>query len=280
MHKKHVSITGLSTKNQETIPLLLPERSAEASGVQVFFTTRRGGVSQGSHASLNLAEHVGDDPVRVARNRAMLEAVWSGKVRQVCYLNQVHGATTVVLEGAPGARQPPNADAWATRQTGLLLAIMTADCAPVLFADATARVIGAAHAGWRGGLEGVLESCLQSMCRLGAQPARIIGWIGPCIRRQSYSVDIDFQTAFAKHGDKVALGYKKFFSEQNYTGTLQFDLPGYLQERLLFFGLQRERIHDVELCTYSENDEFFSHRRSTQQGLAPCGRQIGGIFLE
>ncbi|MEO5350011.1 MAG: polyphenol oxidase family protein [Magnetococcus sp. YQC-3] len=148
MQKKCGSMTGLPTKNQETIPLLLPERLAELSGVRFFFTTRRGGVSQGRYASLNLGGHVGDDPAAVACNRSRLESLWEG--RELCYLNQVHGERCVELAGAR-PDSPPDADAWMTRQSGVVLAILTADCVPVLLADGTARVIGAAHAGWRGG---------------------------------------------------------------------------------------------------------------------------------
>ncbi|MEO5364260.1 MAG: peptidoglycan editing factor PgeF [Magnetococcus sp. DMHC-8] len=277
MQKKCDSMTGLPVENQATIPLVRPESAAEVDGVSFFFTTRHGGVSRGEYASLNLGEHVGDDPAAVANNRARVAESWDGRVKRVCYLNQVHGTTTITTDGS--LMTPPDADAWVTRQEGIVLAIMTADCAPVLLADGTARVIGAAHAGWRGGLFGILESCLTAMVRLGAQRERINALIGPCIHPSSYTVNADFQAAFATHSGKIADGYKKFFSKQNSNGRMQFDLPGYLRERLRTTGLSEERIHDVKLCTYSESNDFFSHRRATQQGTAPCGRQIGGIFL-
>ncbi|MBF0460083.1 MAG: peptidoglycan editing factor PgeF [Magnetococcales bacterium] len=278
MQKKCNSMTGPLTENQETIPLIRPERWMAVPGVQFFFTTRRGGVSQGRYASLNLGGHVGDDPGAVACNRARVEAIWAGRIQQVCYLNQVHGTTTVEA-GNWSPSTPPDADAQVTRQPGLVLAILTADCAPVLLADGTARVIGAAHAGWRGGLSGVLESCLEAMLRLGAHRERIHALIGPCIRQSAYVVDETFQAAFITHAEKNALDCKKFFSKQNNAGRLHFDLPGYLQARLKSCGLSEERIHDAELCTYSKNNDFFSHRHATHRGLAPCGRQIGGLFL-
>ncbi len=278
MQKKCDSMTGLPTRNQATIPLIRPESVAEVPGVQFFFTTRRGGVSSGRYESLNLGGHVGDDPSAVANNRARVVALWGGRVRKIVYLNQVHGATTVTLTGDP-PDTPPDADGWVTQQEGIALAILTADCAPVLLADGTARVIGAAHAGWRGGLSGVLESCLDAMLRLGARREQINALIGPCIRQPSYIVGDDFQAIFAAHSDKNAPSHKKFFSKQERDGRLRFDLPGYLRKRLGFYGLPEERIHDVKLCTCSEKNDFFSHRRATQQGLAPCGRQIGGVFL-
>ena len=278
MQKKTTSMTALPTENQEIIPLLLPEKAIEVPGVQFFFTTRRGGGSQGAYASLNLGDHVGDDPRLVARNRARLESLWAGRITKMCYLNQVHGTTTVAAEAGPLA-PPPEADAWVTRHPGIALAILTADCAPVLFADGTARVIGAAHAGWRGGLAGVLESCLDAMLHLGARREQITALVGPSIQHASYAVDEAFQATFARHEDKISPGYKKFFSKQNYAGKLLFDLPGYLRGRLALYGLLKERIHDARQCTYLEKNEFFSHRRSTQQGVAPCGRQVGGVFL-
>lgn len=278
MQKKCCSMAELSTENQETIPLLLPKRWMEQDGVRCFFTTRRGGVSQGAYGRLNLGGHVGDEASAVAHNRARVESLWAGHIRRVCYLNQVHGITAVEqVDETPTT--PPDADAWVTRQPGVVLAILTADCAPVLLADGEARVVGAAHAGWRGGLAGVLESCLDLMVQRGACRERITAIIGPCIRQPAYTVDEDFLTAFRRYDKKNAVDHKKFFSEQNKIGRMRFDLPGYLQERLKHYGLLEERIHDAKLCTYSESNDFFSHRRATQQGTSPCGRQIGGIFL-
>ncbi|MBF0583707.1 MAG: peptidoglycan editing factor PgeF [Magnetococcales bacterium] len=274
-------MTECSSENQVTIPLLLPERLtglADLPGVQLFFTTRRGGVSQGSYDSLNLGGHVGDDAAAVARNRARVAALWGERIDRICYLNQVHGTTTVEQRGEEPVTAV-DADAWVTQQTGMVLAILTADCAPVLLADAEARVIGAAHAGWRGGLAGVLESCLDAMLERGARREHIQAVIGPCIHQTFYTVDEAFLAAFDSQSDKISINHKKFFSKQNNTGRMRFDLPGYLQERLKLYGLLKERIHDVKLCTYSESNDFFSHRRATHQGSSPCGRQMGGIFL-
>ena len=280
MHSKSVySMAEVTRENQETIPLLLPKKAARVPGVQFFFTTRRGGVSQGSYASLNLGQHVGDNPLAVSSNRARVAAALAVEgASAVCYVNQVHGTTTV--EAAFWPMAPPDADALVTRQTGLVLAILTADCAPVLFADVDARVVGAAHAGWRGSVSGVLESCLDAMIRLGANQKRIHALIGPCIQQPSYQVDRDFKKALLTDShNKIAFEARKIFSEQKKVATLLLDLPGYVRGRLEFYGLLRERIYDVSTCTYQKESDFFSHRRATQRGCSPCGRQIGGVFL-
>lgn len=275
------------TKNQATISLIWPKKPTYLSGVRYFFSTRRGGVSQGGYASLNLGGHVADDSQAVAINRQHLlmaakmaaKSCTTGRgVESVCYLNQVHGTTTVE---ASDWSTPPDADAMVTQKPGVVLAILTADCAPVLFVDYEARVIGAAHAGWRGSCAGVLESCLDAMIRLGARRRHIDTMIGPCIRRDSYQVDPPFVEAFQTHsGNKVALAGQNFFSKQKNVDKLLFDLPRYICERLEIYGLLREKIDDVLLCTYQKRDDFFSHRRATQSNQAPCGRQVGGVFLE
>ena len=286
MHsKKYASMDEVAVRNQETIALISPKKAAEMPGARFFFTTRRGGVSQGCYASLNLGEHVGDDPGAVSRNRARVAKALTRSVpgradpgvRSVCYLKQVHGSTTV--EAEPWCT-PPHADALVTRSPGLVLAILTADCAPVLFVDEGARVVGAAHAGWRGSVAGVLESCLDAMIHLGAHRERIHAWIGPCIRQPSYPVDHSFNETFmANPENKFFPECGKFFSKQKKTGNLLFDLPGYIQGRLEFYGLLKERIDDVRLCTFQEENVFFSHRRATQHSQEPCGRQAGYIHL-
>lgn len=270
-------------RNQETI-LLSPKKMPNVPGAQFFFTTRRGGVSQGNYASLNLGEHVGDNPGDVSRNRARVATALTGTARRdaqvtsICYVNQVHGTKTVDANLWP--KSPPDADALVTQQAGLALAILTADCAPVLFADSDAQVVGAAHAGWRGSVSGVLESCLDAMICLGACRERIHALIGPCIRQPSYQVDAAFRKALLTNPhNKIATETQKFFSKQEKIGKLLFDLPGYIQARLRFHGLLEERIHDVSLCTYQKENDLFSHRHATQHGQAPCGRQSGGVFL-
>ena len=283
--KQFVSMAEVTTENQETIPLFLPKNRQKAPGVHFFFTTRQGGVSQGSYASLNLGGHVGDDETTVGQNRARLlsalrTVVEPGKPLPyaLSFVNQVHGATTV--ESQDWSTNPPDADAQVSQRRGIVLTIMTADCAPVLFADSEAQIIGAAHAGWRGALGGVLESCIEAMIQLGARRERIYATIGPCIQQPSYTVNDSFREAFLSDPfNKMHLGYQKFFSKDEKAGTIQFDLPGYILGRLKINGLLKERIDYVSLCTYQNKTDFFSHRRASHAKHTPCGRQVGGLFL-
>ncbi|MBF0096356.1 MAG: peptidoglycan editing factor PgeF [Magnetococcales bacterium] len=278
MQIKSFSMTDSPNGEQVTIPLLTAENGQGWPGIFYFFTTRHGGVSQGAHASLNLGTHVQDDAQAVAINRHRVAQVLGPAVRWISFLDQVHGTHTVHTTAEPWST-PPAADAQVSRTPGVVLAILTADCVPVLFADPQARVIGAAHAGWRGALHGVSEACLDGMRASGASINEIHAIIGPCIHAESYSVEPPFLEEFAHHSDKMRLDYKKFFSKQNNIGKLRFDLPGYLRERLEMYGLSRERIHDAKQCTCSRNNDFFSHRHATQRHIAPCGRQMGGILL-
>ncbi|MBF0182954.1 MAG: peptidoglycan editing factor PgeF [Magnetococcales bacterium] len=265
-------------ETQETIPLLVTENHETLPGIIPFFSTRHGGVSQGNCTSLNLGQQVQDDPQAVAINRQRIVEALGEKIHWSSFLHQVHGTTTVTADAHPWPR-PPEADAQITRQSGVLLAILTADCAPLLFADPQERIIGAAHAGWRGALYGVVESCLNEMVAAGAYVNQIHAFLGPCIHAASYEVDPPFYNTFAAQAEKMRTDYKKFFSKQNNIGKLRFDLPGYLRERLETYGLSKERIHDAKQCTYSRNSDFFSHRYATQRNTAPCGRQMGGILL-
>ncbi|NGZ25700.1 MAG: peptidoglycan editing factor PgeF [Magnetococcales bacterium] len=244
-------------------------------GIGWFFTTRQGGVSTGEFDSWNLGHHVGDDPVAVTTNRQRLAQRLG--VTQVCYLNQVHGTVTHTVTTPPDTL--PDGDAWATRQPQLPLAIMVADCLPVLLADSQNRVIGAAHAGWRGAADGVVESCLQAMEQLGAKRDQVQAILGPCIRQASYEVGEGFRQQLLQQDG--APGVEScFISHQN---SLHFDLPGYVHLRLMRQGIPAERIYDVELCTYVERNAFFSYRRTTHHTPAGqparCGRQVGGIVL-
>ena len=283
--KKFVSMAEVDTGNQETIPLFLPKSTQKFPGVHFFFTTRRGGVSQGAYASLNLGGHVGDDATKVGQNRARLLLALRGLIKPgetppyvLSFINQIHGAITVESQGC--STDLPEADAQVSQQRGVVLTIMTADCAPVLFVDPEAQTVGAAHAGWRGALGGVLESCMETMIQLGARRERIYAMIGPCIQQPSYTVNDSFREVFTNDAqNKMHLGYQKFFAKHKKADTLQFDLPGYIKGRLEINGLLKERIDYVSLCTYQSKTDFFSHRRAGHAGETPCGRQAGGIFL-
>lgn len=249
--------------------LALPE--LDLTGVRPFFTTRRGGVSEGRYASCNLGSHVGDDPARVAANRERVMAALGLPAHGLCLLDQVHGREVVV---ARGAGPLPKADAVVTDQPGLVIGVMTADCLPVVLMDPAARVIGAAHAGWQGARQGVVMACVEVMETLGARRERIIALLGPCIQQERYVVGGEFVAHFpptegrnflAPHGDE--------------NGKFTLDIPGYVANALHAGGLARDHIVDLRLCTHEHEGLFFSHRRSSQRQEAPCGRQMGGVVL-
>ena len=276
MESREANRTGM--KHQDKLHILPLDGLPVLPGVRFFFTTRVGGVSKGSYRGFNLGLHVGDHPGKVIHNRALLLDRLGPLAERLCLVNQVHGRQSV--EAAQWPAGPPDADALVTRRSGLVLGILTADCVPVLLADTSSRVIGAVHAGWRGALAGVVESCLADMVHLGAHAERITAIVGPCIRAPHYPVDIDFRDRFLTDAsNKVDLDCQKFFSQPSKIGKVQFDLPGYVQAHMIFSGITKERIWDVELCTARMANTFFSHRRATTLGTVSCGRQMGGIYL-
>lgn len=206
------------------------------------------------------------DPATGANRATAAELVLRGAALTSVY--QVHSAEAVVAEPWPvGAR--PHADALVTDRPGLLLGIVTADCAPVLFADAEAGVVGAAHAGWKGALGGVTDATIALMETLGAQRERIVAAIGPCIARASYEVEESFARAFAPEDER-------FFTAGR-AGHLQFDLEAYVAHRLAAAGIAR--VEALGIDTYAGEARFFSYRRATHRGEASYGRQISLIGL-
>ena len=234
------------------------------------FFTRRGGVSTGPYASLNCSLSSQDAPEAVARNRASVAHALGVDPARLAGLTQVHGpAVITVTEPWPvgtGAR----ADAMVTDRPGIALGIITADCTPVLFADSTAGVIGAVHAGWRGAVAGVLEATVAAMVRLGAAPGRIAAAIGPCIRQPSYEVGPDLHGAVLAGNPGAARHFRP-----GRPGHWQFDLAGYCAARL--DGLARIDMLDAD--TAADASRFFSHRRRTLNGEGPIGHQISAIVL-
>lgn len=230
------------------------------------FFTREGGVSAGPYASLNCSTSGADDPAAVAENRARVAQALGADPMMLLGLTQVHGADVVTVETAWPAGAGPRADAVVTRQPGLALGIVTADCAPVLLADAEAGVVGAVHAGWRGAVGGVLEATVAAMAALGAQPGRIRAAIGPCIRQASYEVGPDLRDAAGPSG-------AAFFQPGARDGHWQFDLPGYCAMRL---GGCAVDVVDADTCA---DPRFWSHRRRTLAGGGPIGHQISAIVL-
>jgi YfiH family protein len=232
------------------------------------FLGRRGGVSTGIHAGLNVGWGSDDerDAVRENRRRAA-EAVLAGA--PLVAVHQVHSADVVVVEQPWPDEARPKADALVTARRGVLLGILTADCAPVLLADAEAGVVGAAHAGWKGALAGVCEATVAAMERLGADRGRIAAAIGPCIAQSSYEVDEAF---VARFGTESASFFKP-----GRDGHAWFDLEGYVAMRLETAGVGM--VEKLGLDTYADEARFFSYRRATHQGEPGYGRQVALIGL-
>ena len=246
-------------------------RARALDGVAHGFLGRRGGVSVGLHAGLNVGIGSDDDPAAITENRRLAtEAVLPGATLVTLY--QVHSADTVTVFAPFDEHGRPRADALVTDRPGLALGILTADCAPVLLADVEAGVVGAAHAGWKGALGGVTTSTIVAMEALGARRDRIVAAIGPCIARASYEVD----DAFAIRFDAADPANERFFSGGR-DGHHQFDLEAYVAHRLADAGVTR--IEMLGLDTYADEDRFFSFRRATHRGEPGYGRQVSIIGL-
>ena len=235
------------------------------------FFTRQGGASSGIFAGLNCGFGSSDQREAVALNRARVAEAMGAAPEALIGVHQVHSATALPVD-APLGGAPPQADGLATATPGLVLTVLTADCQPVLFADAEAGVIGAAHAGWRGTLDGVLEATLDAMEALGARRGRTVAVIGPTISQRNYEVGPEFLDAFLAEDAENA----RFFA--NGAGDrMLFDLPG--------FGLHRLRAAGVGQanwcghCTYADPARFYSYRRATHAGEADYGRLISAIRL-
>lgn len=235
------------------------------------FFGRRGGVSTGELASLNCGLGSGDDPALIAENRRRVaDAVLPGAALTGVY--QVHGNRCVVVDETTDLAARPEADALATRTPGIILGILTADCVPVLFADRDARVIGAAHAGWKGALAGITDATLTAMERLGADRANIAAAIGPCIARASYEVDDGFVQRFT--GDDPT--NERFFAAGK-PGHAMFDIAAYVAARLAAAGVTRIAIGGQD--TYAEAEDYFSYRRACHKAENSYGRQLSVIGL-
>lgn len=252
--------------------LQAPSLSAR-SGLRHAFFTRAGGVSQDIYATLNGGVGSRDDPDRVSENRARMARMLEVEPANFVTAYQVHSAVAVVAEAPWDAQARPKADAIVTRMPGLAIGVTTADCGPVLLADETARVIGAAHAGWRGALSGVLESTIEAMLSLGADRARIVAALGPMIRQPNYEVGGDLIDTFAAaERDSAA-----FFKPGARPGHSLFDLPGFIAMRLRRAGIGQ--IEDLGHCTYADAERFYSYRRSQHRAEPDYGRHVNAIVL-
>jgi purine-nucleoside/S-methyl-5'-thioadenosine phosphorylase / adenosine deaminase len=251
---------------------LSADRLAVLPRIRHGFFTRRGGVSQGIYASLNCGMGSRDDPAAVGENRARIARFLMAE--SLVTAHQVHGATAVVVETAWSLEAQPRADAIVTATRGLALGVLTADCVPVLFADAPAGVVGAAHAGWRGAFSGVLEATLAAMETLGADRGQIEAAVGPCITQSAYEVGFEFEQAFLAADAANAQFFARPDGDQR--SRPHFDLPGYVLHRLARAGLS-PGAHPP--CTFAGEEDFFSYRRSQARNEADYGRQISAIVL-
>lgn len=253
--------------------LILRSDAFALPGIAHGFFGRTGGVSTGIFASLNCGPGSGDERAAVIENRRRATEALAPSSTLV-NVHQVHSAKVVTVTAPWQIGHGPQADAMVTDIPGIALGILTADCAPVLFADAEARVIGAAHAGWKGALEGVLESAIAAMERLGARRGRIVAAIGPCISQTNYEVGPEF---FARFRDDAPANVR-FFLPSDKPEHFRFDLEGYVAARLAAAGIAC--VTSLSACTYARADDFFSYRRATHKREADYGREISAIMIE
>jgi hypothetical protein len=247
---------------------------AAAAGIRHGFFTREGGVSEGLYGTLNCGLGSGDRIEHVRENRARAMARLGAEHSALCTLYQVHSADVVTLDRPFAEGDRPKADGLVTRAKGVALGVLAADCAPVLLADPEAGVIGAAHAGWKGALGGVLEATLGRMIAEGARAERTIAAIGPCIRQASYEVGGEFRARFV--ADETA--NDRFFRPSRNPGHWRFDLAGYAARRLARAGIARIDVMAHDTC--ADRVHFFSYRRACLMGEADYGRLLSAIILD
>ena len=235
------------------------------------FLGRRGGISVGECAGLNVGFGSQDDPEAIAGNRRLAVTALHPEAELVT-VHQVHSAEVVLAKHSWPLDRRPKVDAMVTDTPNLLLGILTADCAPVLFADHREAVVGAAHAGWRGALAGVTDATIEAMEKLGARREQIHAAVGPCVAQPSYEVDEAFRTNFL-HADA---DNARFFVTGP-AGKPHFDLEAYVVHRLIAAGIGE--VEALNLDTYADSDRFFSFRRATHRGEADYGRQLSAIAI-
>ena len=242
-------------------------------GLRHAFSTREGGVSGGIYQSLNGGLGSQDDPAHVAENRRRMAEQMGVTPEHLLSVWQIHSPDAVVITGPWQGASRPRADAIVTRTEGLAIGVTAADCGPILLVDPHARVIGAAHAGWKGALSGILESTVEAMEKLGAERSGMVAAIGPLIRQHSYEVGDEFVERFVQADAENTL----FFIPSAREGHAMFDLAGFIRMRLENAGVLM--IDDTGIDTYSD-ERFFSYRRSVHRGEPDYGRHVHAIVLE
>ncbi len=253
--------------------MLIQAKTLALPGVRHAFFTRQGGVSGGLYASLNGGIGSRDAAAHVAENRARMAAALAVEPHLLLTAFQVHSPQVVTVAAPWPPQSRPRGDAIVTRTPGLAIGVTTADCGPILLVDPQAGVIGAAHAGWRGALAGIVEATLEAMERLGAERKEIRAVLGPMIRQSHYEVGPDLIARF----DAADSASDRFFLPASRDGHALFDLAGYIAARLERAGIGH--VEDLGLCTYADAERFFSFRRSTHSGEADYGRHVNAIVL-
>jgi polyphenol oxidase len=252
----------------------LTAESLTLPGLAHGFFTRLGGVSCGVYASLNLGIGSRDAPEAVSENRARAAAALGVEPERLAVPYQVHSPDAVAISAPWPPEARPRCDSLVTGTPGLALGVTGADCGMILFVDERARVIGAAHAGWKGALAGVIEATVAAMENLGARCGDIVAALGPCIAQASYEVGPEFVAAFAKADDETA----RYFAPSHRAGHSMFDLNAYIAERVARAGVGR--FEDVGLDTYADEARFFSYRRATHRKEPDYGRLMSVIVMK
>jgi YfiH family protein len=255
----------------DAMPITSPDIAA-LPGIRHAFFTREGGVSGGIYASLNGGLGSRDDPAAIAENRRRMAGHLSVPAENLVSVHQVHSPDVAVVTG-PWPAGRPQADAMVTVARGVALGVSTADCGPILFADAEAGVAGAAHAGWKGAFAGVIAATVTEMEKLGARRERILAVLGPTISAEAYEVGPEFVERLKAENAT----YARFFRPSGRAAHAMFDLPAFIALRAQEAGIGR--FVDLGLCTYRDERRFFSYRRTTHRGEGDYGRLISAIAL-
>lgn len=243
------------------------------AGIRHGFFSRAGGVSTGIYAGLNCGRGSNDDGAHVAENRARAAGHLHSAASDIATPYQVHGANAIVIDQLPDFNALPKADAVVTATPGLVVGVVTADCGPVLLADAEARIVAAAHAGWRGAVGGILAAAVDAMVGLGADRGRIAAAVGPCIHQQAYEVGPEFEARFTA----IDPDHKRFFTPADARGKSKFDLPGFIEQELHKCGVAS--VEPSKQCTHTAESLFYSYRRGQTRGEPDYGRQISAIVV-
>ncbi len=264
----------MTDPSPSSIPMLQSESLLKLNGLRHGFFTRQGGISQGIYESLNCGLGSGDESATIHTNRSL--AMHRLGAQPDCLLtpHQTHSTTVLTITHAQSHDTFPRADALVTNQPGLAIGIVTADCAPVIFADDHVPVIGIAHAGWRGALGGIIESTIQALCRLEAKTDRIHAAIGPCIGQKSYEVSAEFSLNFLDQDPKN----QEWFIAVPSSDRLLFDLGGYITRRLEQAGLEHQ--HRLIDDTFDQEKRFFSYRRCCRNNESDYGRMLSAVMID